>query len=31
MTIGAHVGGGNEKLKREAINDLTTFLRGTGF
>ena len=31
MTIGAHVGGGNEKLKREAINGLTTFLRGTGF
>jgi len=31
MTIGAHVGGGTEKLKREATNDLVQFLKAQGF
>ena len=30
-TIGAHVGGGTEKLKREAIRDLIAFLQRNGF
>ena len=31
MTTGAHVGGSNDKLKREATNDLIAFLRSAGF
>jgi dienelactone hydrolase len=31
MTVGAHVGGGSEALKREASRDLLAFLRGHGF
>jgi dienelactone hydrolase len=31
MTIGAHVGGGTETLKREATSDLVAFLKRAGF
>ena len=31
MTVGAHVGGGSEALKREASRDLLAFLKGNGF
>jgi hypothetical protein len=31
ITIGAHVGGSTDKLKREATNDLVAFLRSAGF
>ena len=31
MKLGVHVGGGTEKLKREATNDLIAFLKKHGF